>query len=177
MTLLILTFPLTSRPLNSLLPLCLYRLLFRCHWGGGSPFLVGISLSPARLISKLTYSGSCIRYQVPGTCSAVSFRGTKVSEVTFEYVHPKPYPVLRWKCHILFSCWIFVLTLLTTIFAFSPVVCRAWCLIAVHCWPCFNFWPHCNVLFFFQSYCSSGSSRYLTRPRAALHIERKSFRL
>lgn len=53
----------------------------------------------------------------------------------------------------------------------------AWCLIEVQGWLCFNFWPHCKILFFFQSFCSNGSSRYLTHPRAALHIERQRFRL
>lgn len=50
-------------------------------------------------------------------------------------------------------------------------------LIEAQGWLCFNFWPRCKILFFFHSYCSNGSSRYLTHPRAALHIERQKFRL
>lgn len=55
------------------------------------------------------------------TCCAVNFRGAKVSEATFENVHPKPYPVLRWKCHSFFFYWTFVLTRLATIFVFCAM--------------------------------------------------------
>lgn len=96
---------------------------------------------------------------IPGTTySPASIRGAKVSEVRFENVCLKLYPEL--SCHILFSYWAFVLTPLTTIFVFSPVLCCAQCLIAVHFWLCFNFLPRCRVQWFFQSYSTNGSSRY-----------------
>lgn len=177
MTLPVLTFPLTSSP-SSLCCLCASTDFLQVS-------LKGRAEQSSRFrhlaLSWKTNLKTCIfreLYMIPGTTySAVNFRGGKVSEVTFENVHPKLYPVLCWKCRIPFFYRTFVLTPLTTIFVFSPVLCCAWCLIAVHYWPCFNFWRRCKVLFFFQSYCSNGSSRYLTHPRAALHIERKSFRL
>lgn len=107
------------------------------------------------------------------------FYGLPKPQFTFENVRPKLYPVLCWKHHNLLFFFFFFLD----ICSYTPHhhVCifpfYTWCLIEVRGWLCFNFWPHCKILFFFQSYCSNGSSRYLTHPRAALYIERQRFRL
>lgn len=90
-----------------------------------------------------------------------------------------------WNC-ILISLWNYYFVLFLTgrlalhpflSLSFPLVLHSALCWMAVCSWQCFNFWPYCKVLFFSQSYCSHGSSGYLTRPTATLHTERKSFRL
>lgn len=105
------------------------------------------------------------------------FRGAKVSEVTFKKVDLKLHPYITLE--LLFCAFLYWTLGLHPFLSLSfPLVLHsALCWMAVCGWQCFNFWPYCKVLFFSQSYCSHGSSGYLTRPTATLHTERKSFRL